>query len=243
MLDDLFLLLSLFSFLGLFVGLVKPSLVLRWFPEEKKTRKNAFLACGASTIVFFILFGLTTPTVTEEAAPNVEGNQVVSTEVATTDEKAETEAEKAKAEEQAKKEEEEKAQKEAEEQAKKEAEEKAKKEAEEAAAKAEAEEKAKENALTMSQKQAVRAAENYLSFTAFSRKGLIEQLEFEGYDNSDATYAVDSLNVDWQEQAIKKAEDYLDLTAFSKSGLVDQLMFEGFSKEHATNAANTVYSK
>lgn len=58
--------------------------------------------------------------------------------------------------------------------------------------------------------------------------------------NRDATYAVDSLNVDWQKQAIKKVE-YLDLTSFSKSGLIDQLIFEGFSEEHATNAVDTLF--
>lgn len=40
--------------------------------------------------------------------------------------------------------------------------------------------------------------------TWISRKGLIEQLEFEGYTTEDATFAVDYLNVDWKEQAEKK---------------------------------------
>lgn len=245
--DNLFMLLVLVSFFGLIAGLIKPALVLRWLPEEKKTRKNTLLYFGVATISFFILFGITTPSATEEAKSSAGTDNVVSTEAAT--DKAAEEQTKKEAEEKAKKEAEEKAQKEAEEQAKKEAEEKAKKEAEEAAAKAEAEakakkeaeEKAKEDALTMSQKQAVKSAENYLAFTAFSRKGLIEQLTFEGFEDSDATFAVDSLNVDWQEQAVKKAEQYLEFTAFSKSGLIDQLVFEGFSKEHATNAANTLF--
>lgn len=38
--------------------------------------------------------------------------------------------------------------------------------------------------------QAAKAAENYLSFTAFSRSGLIEQLMFEGYTREQAEYGV-----------------------------------------------------
>lgn len=153
------------------------------------------------------------------------------------EEKKQTEAqakeaeEKRLAEEQAKKEAEEKAKKEAEEKAKAEAEEKAKKEAEEAAKKA---------AETVSQKNAIRAAENYLNFTAFSKSGLIDQLEYEGYSNADATYAVNNIEVDWNEQAVKAAQNYLNFTAFSRSGLIDQLKYEGYTTEQATYAVNQV---
>jgi hypothetical protein len=87
----------------------------------------------------------------------------------------------------------------------------------------------------VSQQQAVRKAEDYLDYTAFSRSGLINQLvEFEGFSTQDATFAVDSLNVDWNEQAVKKAKDYLDYTAFSRSGLINQLVeFEGFTPAQA----------
>ncbi len=36
---------------------------------------------------------------------------------------------------------------------------------------------------------ALRSAKQYLSVMPFSHDGLIEQLEYEGYSNSDATYA------------------------------------------------------
>jgi hypothetical protein len=36
--------------------------------------------------------------------------------------------------------------------------------------------------------QAAKAGKNYLSFTAFSKKGLIEQLEFDGYTTEQAKY-------------------------------------------------------
>jgi hypothetical protein len=66
-------------------------------------------------------------------------------------------------------------------------------------------------------------------------------LEFENYSTEDATWAVDSLNVDWNEQAAKKAEEYLDYTSFSRQGLVDQLVFEGFTSEQAEYGASQAY--
>ena len=76
-------------------------------------------------------------------------------------------------------------------------------------------------------------AAQYLQFSAFSRKGLIEQLEFEGFETVDAEYGTDAQNADWREQAALKAQQYLQTSAFSKQGLVDQLLFEGFSVEEA----------
>ena len=80
--------------------------------------------------------------------------------------------------------------------------------------------------LTNQQQNARRSAQQYLSFTAFSRQGLIDQLSSSAgdqYSVQDATIAVDSLNVDWNAQAVKAAKDYLKLTAFSCQGLIDQL--------------------
>jgi host cell surface-exposed lipoprotein len=87
---------------------------------------------------------------------------------------------------------------------------------------------------TRSEENAIRSAESYLDYTAFSRSGLIEQLEYEGFNTGEATLAVDYLTVDWNEQAWKSAESYLDYTAFSRSGLIDQLLYEGFTLEQAT---------
>lgn len=100
-----------------------------------------------------------------------------------------------------------------------------------------------ESDLTPSQRQAVRSAESYLNFMAFSRQGLIDQLSSEFGDQfavEDATVAVDSLNVDWNEQAAKSAEGYLELMAFSCQGLIDQLSSEfgeQFTREQATYGA------
>ena len=83
------------------------------------------------------------------------------------------------------------------------------------------------------QKNARLKAQQYLSFSAFSRKGLIDQLQFEGFNTLDAEYGTDAQNADWRNQAALKAAQYLQVSAFSKQGLIDQLLFEGFSLEDA----------
>lgn len=87
---------------------------------------------------------------------------------------------------------------------------------------------------SLSQRNAKEKARSYLSFSAFSRKGLIDQLVFEGFSAKDAAYGVDALKVNWNAQAVAKAKSYLSTTAFSQSGLVDQLVFEGFTRAQAT---------
>src|SRR5437588_9759121 len=57
-----------------------------------------------------------------------------------------------------------------------------------------------------SQQNAVRKAKDYLDYDAFSRQGLIKQLEYDSFSAEDATYAVDSITVDWNQQAAKKAK-------------------------------------
>jgi uncharacterized lipoprotein YddW (UPF0748 family) len=86
---------------------------------------------------------------------------------------------------------------------------------------------------TLAQSNAIGSAESYLSFTSFSRQGLIDQLIYEGYSTEDATYAVDAISVDWNQQAALTAENYLSFTTFSRQGLIDQLLFEGFSQSQA----------
>lgn len=93
--------------------------------------------------------------------------------------------------------------------------------------------------VTPGQKNALRKAESYLEYQAFSRAGLIKQLEFEKFPTEDATYAADHVRVDWMEQAAKKAKSYLDMQAYSHDGLVKQLTFEGFSPEEAEHGATT----
>ncbi|MGO1467318.1 MAG: Ltp family lipoprotein [Microbacterium gubbeenense] len=94
--------------------------------------------------------------------------------------------------------------------------------------------------LTLGQQNAVNKAVSYLNYTAFSRSGLIEQLEFEDYSTEDATFAVDYVAPDWNEQAAAKAQNYLDYTEFSRQGLIDQLIFEGYTPEQAEHGATAV---
>lgn len=87
--------------------------------------------------------------------------------------------------------------------------------------------------ISVSKQNAVKKAKDYLRFMAFSKKGLIEQLEFEKFSTEDATYAVEHCGADWNQQAAKKAKEYLNLMAFSRDGLIEQLEFEGFTHEQA----------
>lgn len=51
----------------------------------------------------------------------------------------------------------------------------------------------------------------------FQKVGLIKQLEFEGFSNSEATYAANNCGANWNEQALKSAKRYLNTSPFSKS--------------------------
>ena len=93
---------------------------------------------------------------------------------------------------------------------------------------------------TVSQQQAVESAQGYLNYSYFSRSGLIDQLEYEGFSTADATYGVDAQNADWNAQAAGSAQDYLNYSYFSRSGLIDQLVYEGFTLEQATYGVNAV---
>ena len=81
-------------------------------------------------------------------------------------------------------------------------------------------------------------AQSYISHMAFSREGLIDQLEYEGYSRREAETAVDLCFIDWEDQALAKALGYLDHMAFSKQGLLDQLEYEGFTHQEASYAVN-----
>ncbi len=112
------------------------------------------------------------------------------------------------------------------------------KSAKEAAEKAKEAAKAEAAKPTTAQSNAVRSAENYLDFSAFSRSGLIKQLAFEGYDKGDASYAVDNIDVSWRNEAAESAKSYLEMSAFSRSGLLKQLAFEGYTPAQATYGVN-----
>ena len=92
---------------------------------------------------------------------------------------------------------------------------------------------------SVSEANARGSAESYLDISAFSRKGLIEQLTSdagEGFPMADAIYGVDAVHADWNEQAAESAKQYLDISSFSRSGLIQQLTSEageGFTQAQA----------
>ena len=94
--------------------------------------------------------------------------------------------------------------------------------------------------MTIGQQNALKKAESYLKYSSFSRKGLIDQLEFEGFDTNDILFAVDNVEVDWNEQCYKKAETYLKYSSFSKQRLIEQLEYEGFTDDQIAYAINKV---
>ena len=86
---------------------------------------------------------------------------------------------------------------------------------------------------TTGQRNALARAKSYLRSSSFSYESLIHQLEYEGFSNADATYAVRNCGANWNEQALKKAKSYLRSSSFSYSGLIRQLEYEKFTSEQA----------
>ena len=97
------------------------------------------------------------------------------------------------------------------------------------------------NKVTVGESNALRSAKNYLRTMPFSKKGLQDQLEFEGYSESEALYAVNNCGANWKEQAVKEAKNYLDIMPFSKQELIDQLEFEGYTPEEARYGVEQAY--
>lgn len=93
------------------------------------------------------------------------------------------------------------------------------------------------------QKNAVRAAESYLDFSGFSMRGLIDQLSSEygdGFSETDAKAAVNSMDVDWKAQAVRSAKSYLEMQGMSCKGLIEQLSSsygDKYTKSEATYGA------
>lgn len=91
---------------------------------------------------------------------------------------------------------------------------------------------------TLGETNALSSARSYLSYNSFSHDGLIDQLEYEGYTTTEATYAADNCGANWNDQALKSALDYFDFTSFSYAGIINQLVYEQFTTEQATYAAD-----
>jgi hypothetical protein len=102
--------------------------------------------------------------------------------------------------------------------------------------------------MTGAQEQAVEAAQSYLSEgQGFSEQGLIQQLTSSagnGFLTSDAEFAVNYLNPNWDQQAVDAGQGYLSLgQGFSEQGLIQQLTSSagnGFTQAQAEYAASEV---
>ena len=81
---------------------------------------------------------------------------------------------------------------------------------------------------------AVEQAKSYMSWTHFSRQGLIDQLVYEGYSTTDSTRAVDSLGINWYSEAVEHAKSYLDALSFSEVELLDQLLYDEYTAAQAS---------
>ena len=81
------------------------------------------------------------------------------------------------------------------------------------------------------------SAKRYISYSAFSYSGLIDQLEYEGYTHEQAVYGTDNCEANWDAEAVEAAAKYLKYTSFSRDSLIDQLEFDGFTHEQAVHGA------
>lgn len=93
---------------------------------------------------------------------------------------------------------------------------------------------------TVSQRNAVRKAKSYISFSGFSRDGLVAQLEYEKFSRADAEYGADNSGANWNEEAAQKAKSYMDMMGYSRDGLIQQLLYEKFTQAQAEYGANSV---
>ena len=78
----------------------------------------------------------------------------------------------------------------------------------------------------------------YLESSAYSRNGLIEQVEYDGFTKEQAIYGADNSNADWFEQAIKGAKEHLDASKYTRDELIEQLKYGGYTQKEALYGVN-----
>ncbi|MDO8664464.1 MAG: Ltp family lipoprotein [Candidatus Liptonbacteria bacterium] len=215
--DNLFLLIFFASIIALVVGLVKPTAFSRFIKGEI-TRKKIGTIFGIATIASFVLFAVTTdsPKNNNEVTPQ----PVVENTQAVTENKNDTPApvvEKTKT-----------------------APTPAKTETKTTPAPTPTPTPTPVPSQTVSQKNAVRAAQSYLNYTAFSHDGLVAQLEYGQFSHADAVYGADNSGANWNEQAAKAAKSYMEYSAFSRGSLIAQLEYGKFTQAQAEYGANAV---
>ena len=97
---------------------------------------------------------------------------------------------------------------------------------------------------TLGEKNALRKAESYSTTMNMSKKGIYNQLtsSIEGFTKSEAQYAIDNIEADWNENALRKAESYSTTMSMSKKAIYNQLIssIEGFTKSEAQYAIDNL---
>lgn len=87
---------------------------------------------------------------------------------------------------------------------------------------------------------ALKAALEYITTNHYSRNNLIEKLEFDGFTQEEAEYAVANIYVDWYQMAADTAAAYLETSDYSYNGLVRRLesSTDGYTHEEAVYGAD-----
>lgn len=99
-------------------------------------------------------------------------------------------------------------------------------------------------AATANQEKALEDAKSYLKESTYSKKGLKEQLEFDGYTKKEANYAVNNCGANWKKQAKKEAKNLIRLSLdeewkkwgvfyYSKKSMIETLKYHGYTKSQA----------
>lgn len=83
--------------------------------------------------------------------------------------------------------------------------------------------------VTVGMQNALKKGESYMRWAGFSKKGLFDQLKYEGFSDGECTYAVETIQADWNASCAKKAQSYMSWGSFSRKELINQLKYEGFT--------------
>jgi type IV secretory pathway VirB10-like protein len=216
----IFILLFLACIVCLILGIIKPTLVIKWGDLEKRNRKSVLKYYGIGLIFTFILIAVFSPKTTN----TVDKSTTAKVENTVKEEpKEKTEEEKAA------------------EVAKQKADEKAKADAD---AKIAAEKAAKD--VPKEYQSALKKADLYANKMNLSKKSLYDQLTSdygEKFPKEAAQYAVDNVKADWKKNALAKAKSYQDKMNMSKKAIHDQLVSEAgekFTEEEAQYAINNL---
>jgi len=84
-------------------------------------------------------------------------------------------------------------------------------------------------------------AKQYIKTMAFSKSGLVEQLQYEGFSRGAASCGASHAGANWYAQAVKSAREYLRTMPFSRSGLIEQLEYEGYTHAQAAYGVSRAY--